>query len=59
MQSKLNMMGMGSNMMRNIMKKKNIDSLESLIAQAQENGIEFIAPKTTILSNNAVLIAPL
>jgi peroxiredoxin family protein/TusA-related sulfurtransferase/rhodanese-related sulfurtransferase len=41
--SKLNMMGMGSNMMRNIMKKKNIDSLESLIAQAQENGVEFIA----------------
>jgi NADPH-dependent 2,4-dienoyl-CoA reductase/sulfur reductase-like enzyme/peroxiredoxin family protein/rhodanese-related sulfurtransferase/TusA-related sulfurtransferase len=41
--SKLNMMGMGSNMMRNIMRKKNIDSLESLIAQAQENGVEFIA----------------
>ncbi len=41
--SKLNMMGMGGSMMRNIMKKKNIDSLESLIAQAQENGIEFIA----------------
>ncbi len=41
--SKLNMMGMGSNMMRNIMKNKNIDSLESLIAQAQENGVEFIA----------------
>jgi peroxiredoxin family protein len=41
--SKLNMMGMGSNMMRNIMKKKNIDSLESLIVQAQENGVEFIA----------------
>jgi NADPH-dependent 2,4-dienoyl-CoA reductase/sulfur reductase-like enzyme/peroxiredoxin family protein/rhodanese-related sulfurtransferase/TusA-related sulfurtransferase len=41
--SKLNMMGMGSNMMRNIMRRKNIDSLESLIAQAQENGVEFIA----------------
>ncbi|MFO7978025.1 MAG: FAD-dependent oxidoreductase [Bacteroidales bacterium] len=41
--SKLNMMGMGSSMMRSIMKNKNIDSLESLIAQAQENGIEFIA----------------
>lgn len=41
--SKLNMMGMGSSMMRSIMKNKNIDSLESLISQAQENGIEFIA----------------
>jgi NADPH-dependent 2,4-dienoyl-CoA reductase/sulfur reductase-like enzyme/peroxiredoxin family protein/rhodanese-related sulfurtransferase/TusA-related sulfurtransferase len=41
--SKLNMMGMGSSMMRGIMKRKNIDSLESLIAQGQENGIEFIA----------------
>lgn len=41
--SKLNMFGMGSAMMRNIMKKKNIDSLESLIEQAKANGIEFIA----------------
>lgn len=41
--SKLNMFGMGSKMMRYIMKSKNIDSLESLIKQAQENNIEFIA----------------
>lgn len=41
--SKLNMMGMGSRMMRSIMKRKNIDSLESLIRQAQDNQIEFIA----------------
>ncbi|MFP4691468.1 MAG: FAD-dependent oxidoreductase [Bacteroidales bacterium] len=41
--SKLNMMGMGSRLMRHIMKKKNIDSLESLISQAQDNGVEFIA----------------
>ncbi len=41
--SKLNMMGMGSSMMRGIMKKKNIDSLESLISQAHESGVEFIA----------------
>ncbi|MFO7873076.1 MAG: FAD-dependent oxidoreductase [Bacteroidales bacterium] len=41
--SKLNMMGMGRRLMRHIMKKKNIDSLESLISQARENGVEFIA----------------
>lgn len=41
--SKLNMMGMGSRMMRGIMKKKHIDSLESLIEQAVANGVEMIA----------------
>ncbi|MDD4656361.1 MAG: DsrE/DsrF/DrsH-like family protein [Bacteroidales bacterium] len=41
--SKMNMFGMGSAMMKSIMKKKNIDSLESLIDQAQANGVEFIA----------------
>lgn len=41
--SKMNMMGMGSKMIRGIMKKKNIDSLESLIQQAMANGVEFIA----------------
>ncbi|MCS2892212.1 DsrE/DsrF/DrsH-like family protein [Parabacteroides faecis] len=41
--SKMNMGGAGSRMMRLIMKKKHIDSLESLIAQAAENGIEMIA----------------
>jgi peroxiredoxin family protein/TusA-related sulfurtransferase len=41
--SKMNMGGIGSKMMRFIMKKKNIDSLESLIEQAQKNGIEMIA----------------
>lgn len=41
--SKMNMMGMGTRMMRNIMKKKQIDSLESLIGQAAKNGVEFIA----------------
>ncbi len=41
--SKMNMLGMGSVMMKLIMKRKNIDSLESLIAQAQANGVEFIA----------------
>ncbi len=41
--SKMNMFGLGSRMMRFIMKKKNIDSLESLRQQALENGVEFIA----------------
>ncbi len=41
--SKLNMFGIGSRMMRGIMRRKNIDSLESLMIQARENGVEFIA----------------
>lgn len=41
--SKMNMGGAGSWMMRMIMKKKRIDSLESLMEQAVENGIEMIA----------------
>lgn len=41
--SKMNMGSAGSWMMRLIMKKKHIDSLESLIAQAAENGVEMIA----------------
>ena len=41
--SKMNMAGIGSKMMRHIMKKKNVDSLELLRAQAIENGVEFIA----------------
>lgn len=41
--SKMNMGGAGSWMMRLIMKNKHIDSLESLIAQAADNGVEMIA----------------
>lgn len=39
----MNMFGMGSRMMRYIMKKKGIESLESLRQQAIEQGVEFIA----------------
>lgn len=46
--SKMNMIGMGSKMIRGIMKKKNIDSLESLIQQAMANGVEFIACQMTM-----------
>lgn len=41
--SKMNMGGIGSKMMRNIMDKKGIDSLEKLRRQAADNGVEFIA----------------
>ncbi len=41
--SKMHMWGLGSKMIRRVMKTKKIESLESLINQAQENGVEFIA----------------
>lgn len=41
--SKMNMAGIGSRMMRHIMKKKNVESLESLRDMAIANGVEFIA----------------
>lgn len=41
--SKMNMGGIGSKMMRYLMKRKGVDSLESLRQQALDNGVEFIA----------------
>ena len=41
--SKLSMFGIGDKMMRNIMRKKNINQLEELRQQALDNGVEFIA----------------
>lgn len=41
--SKMNMWGMGPKMIRNVMKNKKIESLESLMQQAHESGVEFIA----------------
>lgn len=41
--SQMNMAGIGAKMMRFIMKRKGVDSLESLRQQAIENGVEFIA----------------
>jgi NADPH-dependent 2,4-dienoyl-CoA reductase/sulfur reductase-like enzyme/peroxiredoxin family protein/rhodanese-related sulfurtransferase/TusA-related sulfurtransferase len=46
--SQMSMLGMGDRMMRFIMKKKNIDSLESLRQQAMDNGVEFIACQMTM-----------
>ena len=41
--SKMNMGGLGSAMMKWVMKNKNISTLSELITQAQKNGIKFIA----------------
>lgn len=41
--SKMSMLGMGDKMMRYIMQKKGVDSLESLREQALAAGVEFIA----------------
>lgn len=41
--SKMNMGGLGSIMMKMIMKNKNISSLQELMKSAQENGVKFIA----------------
>lgn len=41
--SKMNMGGFGSFMMKKVMQNKNISTLESLIKQAQNQGIKFIA----------------
>ena len=41
--SKMNMGGMGTSMMRMIMKDKNIDSLEDMMKKAMDNGVKIIA----------------
>lgn len=41
--SKMNMMGMGSIMMKGIMKKKNVATLDELIAQAKKSGVRMVA----------------
>ena len=41
--SKMNMAGMGAAMIRHVMKGKNVDSLEALIASARANGVELVA----------------
>ena len=41
--SQMNMLGIGSRMMRCLMKRKGVDSLESLRSQALKQGVEFIA----------------
>jgi len=41
--SRMNMCGAGAKMIRGVMKKKNVDSLEDLISTAQKNGVELVA----------------
>lgn len=41
--SKMNMGGLGSKMIRFIMRRKNVSSLEDLIEQAKANGVELVA----------------
>ncbi|MDF2872597.1 MAG: NAD(FAD)-dependent dehydrogenase [Anaerocolumna sp.] len=41
--SNMNMMGMGAQMIRKVMKDKNVDSLESLIETAIAGGVEIVA----------------
>lgn len=41
--SKMNMGGLGTAMMRKVMKDKNIDSLEDLVKKAMANGVKMIA----------------
>lgn len=46
--SKLNMGGIGTSLMKRIMKKKNVDSLPELLAQAQKMGVKLIACQMTM-----------
>ena len=39
----MNMLGMGPQMIRMVMKKKNVDSLEVLLSRAQELGVNIVA----------------
>lgn len=41
--SKMNMAGIGPKMIRSLMKKKNISSLEELMEQAKKSGVTFVA----------------
>ena len=41
--SKMNFFGLGSRMMRHVMRTKRIDSLEQMMRQAVDNGVEMIA----------------
>jgi peroxiredoxin family protein len=41
--SKMNMAGLGTKMIKSVMKKKNVSSLEELMQQAMANGVKLIA----------------
>lgn len=41
--SKMNMAGMGTKMIKDVMKKKNVDSLELMLKRAKDMGVKFVA----------------
>lgn len=41
--SKMNMLGMGSKMIKSVMKNKNVESLPQMIKNAEEAGVKFVA----------------
>lgn len=41
--SNMNMMGMGTKMMKNVMKNKNVDDIQTLIKNARAAGVNFVA----------------
>ena len=41
--SKMNMGGMGAAMMKKVMKDKNVNTLDELIAEAKRNGVKIVA----------------
>lgn len=41
--SKMNMAGMGTKMIKDVMEKKNVDSIQVLMKRAQEMGVKFVA----------------
>jgi peroxiredoxin family protein len=46
--SKMNMMGMGTKMIKDIMKQKNVYSLPQLVALARESGVKMVACTMTL-----------
>lgn len=46
--SKMNMMGMGPKMIRMVMKRHGVDSVETLLKTAQENGVRLVACNMTM-----------
>ncbi len=46
--SQMHMMGMGTGMIKGIMKQKNVDSLPQLIQAAQQNGVKLLACQMTM-----------
>ena len=46
--SKMNMLGMGTKMMKHVMKNKNVDSLETLIDSALKQGVRLVACTMTM-----------